>query len=259
MKIRNFLAASHLAALAYGLTASLASAQAIDLQVGGAAVVTPKYEGSKEYEVTGFPIIAPAGGGEDGMVQFRGLDDIRLRLLNHSGFEAGALGGYRFGRDEDDADRLNGLGDVDGGLVVGAYAAYDAGIFKPFLSYHHQVTGENGALLRMGAETRIPLGHLMLTAIAGATYADSDYMDAYFTVTPAQSLASGLGAFEAESGFKDVYLSLGTDIPLTDVWSLKLGGRYTHLIGDASDSPIVETESQFSGIAGLTYRFGISR
>lgn len=239
-----------------------ASAQSFDLQVGGAAVVAPKYEGSKEYEVRGFPIIGPAGNGDgNGRVQFRGLDDIRFRLLDAQGFEAGALGGYRFGRDEDDADRLNGLGDVDGGLVVGGYAAYNFGAFKPFVSYHHQVTGdEAGGLLRAGAETRFPLtGNINVTAIAGMTFADSDYMESYFTVTPLQSAASGLSVFEADSGMKDVYLSLGTDIPVTDDWSLKLGARYTHLLGDAADSPIVETSSQFSGIVGLTYRFGLGR
>lgn len=237
-------------------------AQAIDLQVGGAAVVTPKYEGSKDYEVRGFPIIAPAGDGSDGgRVQFRGLDDVRFRVIDLYGFEAGPLGGYRFGRDEHDADRLQGLGDVDGGLVAGAYAAYDFGGFKPFVSYHHQVTGDDaGGVLRAGAEVRLPVANnVTLLAIGGATYANSDYMDAYFTVSPAQSAASGLAAFDASSGIKDVYLSLGTDIPLTDVWSLKAGARYSHLLGDAADSPIVETEHQFSGVLGLTYRFSLAR
>lgn len=225
-------------------------------------MVSPKYEGSKQYEVRGFPIIAPAGTGGDGMVQFRGLDDVRFRLLQNSGIEAGLLGGYRFGRDEDDADRLDGLGDVDGGLVAGAFVAYDMGFMKPFVSYHHQVTGDDGALLRFGAETRMPVLHnIALTAIAGATYADAGYMDNYFSISAAQAAAStaGLSAYEADAGIKDVYLSLGTDIPLTDAWSLKLGGRYAHLLGDAADSPIVETEHQFSAIAGITYRFGFDR
>lgn len=244
--------------------ADVASAQTLDLQVGGAATVGPKYEGSKEYEVRGFPIIAPAGtpGGADaGFVQFRGIDDIRFRALHSNGFELGPLAGYRFGRDEDDAVRLTGLGDVDGGVVVGAYAAYDFGFLKPFLSYHHQVTGDDsGGLIRFGAEKRWMIASgAALTAIAGASYASDDYMDAYFTVTAAQSAASGLAAFDADAGVKDVYLSLGADIPLTDVWSLKLGAKYAHLLGDTRDSPIVETDHQFTGMAGVTYRFSMSR
>lgn len=262
MKSFKALAASA-AVLSFTAAVSTAMAEPFDMQVGGAAVVKPKYEGSKDYEVTGFPIIAPAGVGDNnGFVQFRGLDDVRFRLFNPGGFEAGVLGGYRFGRDEDDADRLDGLGDVDGGLVVGGYAAYNFGFVKPFISYHHQVTGEDGALMRLGAETRIPLsGGITLLAIAGTTYANDDYMDAYFSVTPGQAAAStaGLGVYDADAGFKDIYLSLGTDIPLTPEWSLKVAGQYSHLIGDAADSPIVETSNQFTGLLGLTYRFSIDR
>jgi MipA family protein len=261
-RIPYVLAAAFLAA---GFTgADLASAQSLDLQVGGAATVGPKYEGSKEYEVRGFPIIAPAGtpGAEDsGFVQFRGIDDIRFRALHSNGFEFGPLAGYRFGRDEDDADRLTGLGDVDGGVVVGAYAAYDFGFLKPFLSYHHQVTGDDsGGLIRFGAEKRWMIANgAALTAVAGASYASDDYMVAYFSVTPAQSAASGLAAFDADAGIKDVYIGLGADIPLTEVWSLKLGTKYTHLLGDTRESPIVETEHQFTGMVGVTYRFSMPR
>ncbi len=267
--MRRLLSSSAILAIAtLAIVSSVGTSRAvdaIDLQVGGAAVVAPKYEGSKEYEVRGFPIIAPAdtSDSDDGLIQFRGVDDLRLRAIQFNGFEAGPLAGYRFSRDEDDADRLEGLGDVDGGLVIGAYAAYNFGGLKPFVSYHYGVTGDDtGGLLRFGAETRIPMaGAIALTVIGGATYADSDYMESYFGVSAAQSTASTalLGIYDAEAGIKDVYLGLSTDIPLSDVWSLKLGGKYTHLLSDASDSPIVETDSQFSALVGLTYRFSIDR
>lgn len=233
----------------------------LQLQAGGAAIVKPKYEGSRDYEVVGAPIVAPAGGAGNGIVQFKGVDDLRFKLLDTGGFEAGPLAGYRFDREEDDADRLRGLGDVDGGLVVGGYLAYRIGAVSPFVSYHHQVTGDDtGGIARVGVEARVPLaGAMQVTANAGATWADDDYMQSFFGVTAAQSLSSGLARFDAEAGFKDVFLGLSTDVPLTDRWSLKLSGRFAHLIGDASDSPIVESESQWQGLVGVTYRFSISR
>jgi outer membrane scaffolding protein for murein synthesis (MipA/OmpV family) len=253
-----------LGAALIGASASAAFAGGLpsDWQVGGAAVVTPKYEGSKEYEVIGFPIVAPAGSlssTEFGAVQFRGLDDIRLRVFQYQGFEFGPLAGYHLGRDEDDGDLLDGIGDVDGGLVLGAYTAYDFGGIKPFVSYHHIVTGDvDGGYFRFGAESKIPVaGTTGVTLVAGATYASGAYMDEYFSISAAQSAASvaGLAMYEADAGIKDLYIGAGTDIPLTDVWSLKLAAQYTHLLGDASDSPIVETDSQFTGLVGLTYRF----
>lgn len=265
----SFRSSTALAAVVFAASVpalAFADSSRLDLQAGGAVAITPKYEGSKDYEARGFPIIAPAenaGDPDTGVVQFRGVDDIRFRALNFNGFEAGPLAGYRFGRDQDDAFRLLGLGDVDGGLVVGAYAAYNFGAFKPFVSYHHQVTGDDsGGLVRFGAETRMPVAMgVALTVVAGASYATEDFADTYFSVTNAQAAASvaGLTAYDADAGVKDVYLSVGTDVPLTDLWSLKLGARYSHLLGDVADSPIVETEHQFQGVVGLTYRFSIDR
>jgi MipA family protein len=232
-----------------------------DWQVGGFVFVAPKYEGAKDYEVRGAPFIAPAGLGETSRVQFRGPDDLRFRVLEFNGFEAGPLVGWRFDRDDNDAARLRGLGDVDGGFVAGGYAAYNLGPLKPFVSYHHQLSGDDtGGLIRFGAEARVPLTPgLSVLATAGASYADDDYMDAYFSVTPGQSAASvaGLAVYDAEASIKDVYFGLTTDVPLSDVWTLKLSGRYSRLVGDAADSPIVEDENQFFGGLGLSYRFNI--
>ncbi len=233
-----------------------------DWQVGGFVFVAPKYEGAKDYEVRGAPFIAPTGlDDERSRVQFRGPDDLRFRALEFSGFEVGPLVGWRFDRDDNDAARLRGLGDVDGGLVAGAYAAYHLGPLMPFVSYHHQVTGDDtGGLIRFGAETRVPFASgIAVLATAGASYADDEYMDAYFSVTAAQSAASlaNLDAYDAEAGIKDVYFGLTTDVPLSKDWTLKLSGRYSRLVGDASDSPIVEDENQFFGGLGLSYRFNV--
>ncbi len=233
----------------------------LNLQAGGIVVVRPKYEGSDQYEVTGAPIVAPAGYSDGGLVQFKGIDDVRFRLLNLNGFEAGPVAGYRFGRDEDDADRLTGLGDVDGGLILGGFAAYRVGPFAAFASYGHQVGGDDtGGQLRFGGESRFMLSPVLaVTATIGATWADDDYMGSYFGVTAAQSARSGLAAYDADAGVKDVYFGLASDVALDDRWTLKLTGRYSRLIGDAADSPIVESEDQFMGGLGLTYKFSIPR
>lgn len=228
------------------------------IQIGGVVIVTPKYEGSSDYRVIGAPIVAPAFMNSNGAFQFKGIDDIRLRVFQHGGFEAGPLAGWRFGRDEEDGSRLRGLGDVDGGLVVGGYMAYQIGILKPFLSYHHQVTGDDGGgVLRFGSEAKFDLGRgAELIGTVGASYADANYMDAYFSVTPAQAAvsAAGLQAFDADAGIKDVFFGLAATMPLSELWTLRLNAKYTRLVGDAADSSVVESENQFTGGLGLTYR-----
>lgn len=235
--------------------------QGITLEVGGIGLMAPKYEGSKSYEFLGAPIIFPSSIGpmttRESTLQFKGIDDLRFRLLNQGGFEAGPLAGYRFGRDDEDDVRLRGLGDIGGGLVLGGYFGYRIGTIFPFVSYHHQVTGDaTGALVRFGLESKTLVNPAMLiTATIGSTWASNDYMDHFFSVTPTQSARSGLGRFDAEAGFKDMYFSVSSDIALDQRWTLKLLGRYSHLIGDAADSPISETQSQFFAGVGLTYKF----
>jgi outer membrane scaffolding protein for murein synthesis (MipA/OmpV family) len=245
-----------------GATGSAAQGLGIDFsqwQIGGMVVVAPKYEGSKSYDALGFPLLIPGGMEEGGRFSVKGIDDVRFRLLSLYGFEVGPVAGYRFGRDESDGDRLTGLGDIDGGLVLGGYVGYRAGTFLASASYGHQVTGDDdaGALLRFGIENKYRLSRsLTVTPGLGATWADGDYMSTYFGVPTAKATATRSG-FDADAGFKDVNMSLSADLALDDRWTLKMMGKYSRLIGDAADSPVVETENQFFGGLGLTYRFSV--
>ena len=173
---------------------------------------------------------------------------------------AGPLLGYQFGRKEDDGDRLIGLGDIDGGVVVGAFAGLK--LFPTLIfgaSYHRTVSGNvDGGRLRFGLEYEQPVsGALAFYGKAGATNADGDYMSSYFGVSTIQSNASAanLASFDASSGIKDVYVGAGVKYKLSERWSVKLNGRYCRLVGDAADSPVIETEDLFSGTASVTYKF----
>jgi len=228
-------------------------------QVGGFVYVSPSYEGGKSYEVVGFPFAAPAGFGDDGALQVKAMDDIRFRLIRTGAFEFGPLAGYRFGRDESDAARLVGMGDVDGGFVVGAFGTYRAGPFAASVSYHHQATGDDtGGLIRFGLEHSHRLSPaLRITTGVGTNYATEDYMTQFFGVSVAQNIASGLPVYNASAGFKDIFAGVTASLDLNDRWTLMLIGRYSRLIGDAADSPVIETENQFYGGLGFSYKFDL--
>jgi outer membrane scaffolding protein for murein synthesis (MipA/OmpV family) len=230
------------------------------LKVGAIAVIKPKYEGSDEYDIYGFPYLFPTFSGAPGFfsrIDARGLDDVRFRLIERDGFVAGPLAGYNLGRDEDDGDLLEGLGDVDGGVVAGGFVGYRLGPVLLDASFHNTFGDDGGYLIRLGAEIERPLRErLLLTARFGATYADDEYMDNYFGVSGS---AIGLPDFDADGGFKDIYVELGLKAEIDERWSARTTLRYSHLIGDAADSPIVESEDQFQGLIGVTYKFGLER
>ncbi|RTL72616.1 MAG: MipA/OmpV family protein [Hyphomicrobiales bacterium] len=229
-------------------------------QIGAGVVVVPKFEGAKTYQAVPFPFIAPSGLNQGtGFVQVRGLDDFRLRFFKSNGFEAGLVTGYRLGRDSSDSSKLAGFNDINGGLVLGGYAGYRAGPLFFSASYHHQVTGDDtGGVVRLLAEHTSRLDRsTTLTATVATNIASKDYMQTYFGVTPAQ--AGLLPVYSASAGFKDVSASLTAAVELDPKWTLYMTGKYTRLVGDAADSPVIDTPNQFFAGAGLTYKFDWGR
>ena len=252
------------------------------LLLGGGVGFQPLYEGSDEYRAVGFPIIAPSFGDTDGprRFEFRSLDDVRIHVLRFGGLSLGPVLGYRFGRDEDDAARLRGLGDVDNGVVAGGFVAYDF-VDEPdtrlglALAASTQVTGDDFGRssfgtpnFRVGTDYGVEIDlsasyertlsdRLRLSARLGTTFADGDYMQTYFGVTPAQAANSvaGLPAFDADSGIKDVYVNVGTTFNLTENFELRASLGYQRLLGDAANSPVTMDANQFTGALGAAYRF----
>lgn len=236
---------------------------------GGLAFIGPVYEGSDKYRVTGFPLIYPKfysdnqdGPGLGDRLTLRSADDVRFAVLQHNGFEIGPVAGYNFGRDEDDADLLRGLGDVDDGLVLGGYAGYN---FEPFFvdaAYVRQITGESDAgyqvKIAAGAESRLT-ERLDLTTTVSTTYASDDYMDTYFAISPTQSANSGLNRYEADGGFKSVGLDVALKFQVNERAALTSSAGYSRLVGDAADSPVTASRDQFRGGIGFTYIFGRAR
>jgi MipA family protein len=209
--------------------------------VGAGAIYKPKFEGSSEYEFSAIPFISatfydritidPSG--------------VTLKAYEKGPFSFEAKVGYDVGREEDDADRLRGLGDIDAGVTVGGKATYDLGPADVFLSVDQTLGGSDGLLATAGISAERPVSAKVLVgAEASVTYADDNYMQAFFGVNAGQSARSGLAAFDAEAGIKSVELSLSATYLLTDHWVVKAKQTVGLLTGDAADSPIVEEDVQ---------------
>lgn len=252
------------------------------LLLGGGVGFQPLYEGSDEYRAVGFPIIAPSFGQSDGprRFEFRSLDDVRVHALYFDRLSVGPLLGYRFGREEGDATILQGLGDIDDGLVVGGFVSYDV-VATPdmrlgvALAVSGQITGDDfgdsdfgAADFRVGTDYGVEVDlsvayeqtvsdRLRLTGKLGTTYASGDFMQTYFGISPAQAANSvaGLSAFDADEGIKDVYVNASATYDVTRNFELRASLGYQRLLGDAEDSPVTLDADQFSGALGAAYRF----
>ena len=92
--------------------------------------------------------------------------------------------------------------------------------------------------------------------------ADSRYERAYFAVTPAASLASGLPTYRPRGSIYGVAAASGLSVQLDSRWGLFGYARYERLVGDAARSPIVRqfgSRDQLSAGLGLSYIFTFKR
>lgn len=89
-------------------------------------------------------------------------------------------------------------------------------------------------------------------------WADEEYQQAYFGVTPTMAVASGLPAFDADSGLRGVGAATSLIYQFSPDWGIQAYGRYERLVGDAGRSPLIRTygsRDQFSAGLALSYTF----
>ncbi len=232
------------------------------VSLGAGTLFKPDYEGSDEYEADPLPDIS---------VSYRDIVFLRGTTLsaNLLTFDAlrpegviqvGPMVRYRFGRDQDDNDALRGLGDVDGSVEAGVFARFRVGPWSTGLNLVQDIAGgHEGMLGEAFVAHDVPLSDRLRANLRGSvSWADDDYMQSYFGISSAQAARSGRAPFDADSGFKDIGLTLGLEYELSADWGV--GGRigYSRLLNDAADSPLVDGDgsaNQFTAGVSLSYRF----
>jgi outer membrane scaffolding protein for murein synthesis (MipA/OmpV family) len=259
------IGAAHAADMAYETPpaapeeAALDNARSWAASIGVGALVAPEYEGSDKFKVSPIPLIDlrwKTGWVFADELFISTEKGIGANLFTYGGFKLGAAGNYDFGRDEDDGDRLRGLGDIDGGATAAVFASQSFGAFEVNAEFKHYFEGTEGNTVTVGAAYGFLLTEKWGAKLqASAQWADSDYMQGYFGVSSPQAARSGLAQYDAGSGFKSIDISAAGNYQFTEKWSLThvLGAKF--LVGDAKDSPIVEQEVQPYAVLGVSYKF----
>lgn len=228
------------------------------------AVAVPDYEGSEDYEAA--PLIAAKLGYDTYYLEIQGLE-LRANLSPLSRWEFGPIVGLRGGRDDVKNDRVDALRDIGDSVEVGAFISvslYELVHPSDEMAFGVDVkTGTSddvkGTTVSFGPTYSFsPLDRLRIGLGVSATFADGDYADTYFGIDAADSLRSGLAAYDPDGGLKDIGLSLDVSYQFTEHWGVTGFAGYTRLVGDAADSPIVDDEGEAGqGIVGLgvVYQF----
>lgn len=234
---------------------SAASAQEVlapglEFELGAGVLTAPTYEGSKDYKVSPFPLF------NFGYLATR--NGFTLGGGDGQGLSARPSFRYLGPREASDHSELTGLKDTDAALELGAGVAYTMGAASAFTDIRYGVTGHNGFVGEFGADYVMrPEANTTITVGPRVSWASGNYMEEYFSVSAAESGASGLNQFDADAGFKSIGLEASVRHDFNENWAVETGAGYNRLVGDAADSPITDmgSKDQFSGKIGIVRKF----
>lgn len=236
-----------------GAAGSAPAAPDWSIRLGAGVGAVPRYPGARDYRVVPLPDVDITYrntvflSGRDGF----GIYAYRDRLIT-----LGASIWMRGGRDEDDGDRLRGLGDIDTAAQARVFGRLAIGRARLGATLARDLGGSDGFTVDLNLSTDFrPFERLTISPGIGTTIGDNRYTQAWFGVTPAQAARSTLPAFDAGAGFVSVTGFVRANYALTDHWSVGSMVAVQRLLGDAADSPITERRTSPTGFLSLSYRF----
>lgn len=246
------------ALLERGETIGVPTPPAWALTLGALGGIRPDYQGSDDYTGFGAPLVD---------LRYRDIfflssrDGIGVSVFRSNGFAVGPLLRYRFGRDQDDNDALKGLGDVGGTVEGGAFVRWQNGGWVVNVNAAQGLNG--GGNRGFSAYASVGYGgrfaeRWSYSVGPNVTWADSQFMQAYFGVTPDQAVTSGYRPYSPGSGVKDVGLAGTLTWRFAERAAATALVEVSQLLDGAADSPIVDQKGSatqaFFGL-GLSYRF----
>ncbi len=244
-------------------TSAVAVANNADLiiELGVGISTQPAYEGSDDYQVSGYPIVGLQ------YLSIPGLFDIGSPEEKRGGLRLSPSFRFVDKRNADEYPELDGTLPLDRSYQLGLRAGYEFPIYD---TLNVEIYGEGRYAFNEGEGFVGGAGFDLISRPTEqwefklgprTTFADSNYMSTYFSVRPIESIGSRgrLAAFDADGGFKSVGVAASARYEFRPDWFLNANAAYERMVGDAADSPIVKvgSENQFFAGIGLSKRFSI--
>lgn len=234
--------------------------QDFQVTLGAGVGFGPEYPGSGDLDVLPLPVIDIEWRRGIFLSSRRGLG---LVLFDDDRFRVTTQFTYDFGRDEDDGGLAEQLDEIDPSIEFGARAHLRLGRFAggQWLldgGIRQDISdGHGGFVIDGGLSYNVNVTENFFWSFTGSTaYVSDSYNDAYFGVSATEAARTTIGAFDAEGGFNSVSLGTTASLFLDRNWAISGIGTVSRLLGDASDSPVSEEDTQIFLGSVVTYSFG---
>ncbi len=249
-------------ALLIGLPIAQADAQLagkVKVRAGIGVKTRPDYLGADNNSIAPFPHFAVAFGDQPFGVGAPD-DSFGIKLIHTGGFSAGPVARLRRGRNDSDVGAP--VGDVGRTVELGGYLQQYLGQSVRLRGELRKgIGGHEGIVGSIGADYVARDGdNYVFTIGPRVHFSDSKFQRAFFGVSPAAALASGLDPYRPGGGIHSVGAIAGADYQIGGGWGLFGFARYDRLVGDARKSPIIRqfgSPDQFSAGVGISRSFTI--
>lgn len=228
------------------------------LTVGASGIVAPNFEGGKKYLFSASPMISLGKAGNPVRFSSRN-DNISLGLFDNGAVRAGVAGKFLWGRDNDD-DALRGLDPVRWGGEIGGFAEfYPTDWLRVRGEVRQGIRSHHGVVVDVAADAFYDVTpEIRVSGGPRVSFASASYFDAYYGVNAAESVASGLAAYDPGGGVKSAGVGGAITWKVSDPITTSLFGEYSRLVGPAAGSSLVKQrgdKDQFMFGLSATYRF----
>lgn len=234
------------------------------LSLGAAAVYRPEFKGSKDFELSPLPYVGLRYGQGDYYVALEG-GALRANVLPGGFMEFGPMASYERGRNDDIENRVvRRLGEIDAAVNAGVFARKRFDVAGGALGISAEVLTDTGKVHK-GVFATVGLDYdrdltdrWSVGANLSTTWANEKYSQAYYGVSAAGAVASGLSPYTAKAGIENVEVGASLRYRLSDRWSALTHASYSRLVDSAADSSIVSREGsadQGQLVFALLYSF----
>ena len=208
--------------------------------IGAGVRLQPSYEGSDRFSIAYRPIIS---FGRAGAVRWWSAEDdaISLGVVNGGNWRAGAGASLVMARSGKDDRRLNGLQKVPFGVEIGGFGEYyPTSWLRARVDLRHAIRGHRGLVseLKLDAFTD-PNAQWSFGAGPRMTIVNTRYVDSYFSVSPAEAIATGYPVYAGKGGVNTVGAIAQGSYRWTPALKSTAYVKYDYMVGGASRAPVV--------------------
>jgi MipA family protein len=247
-------AAFALAQCAWGDDATAQPDSPWKISIGPGFYLAPEYPGARHLKLYPFPSLD---------ISYRdrffsqGPDVLGVNVIASDHYHVGASLSFDFqSRTVSDDSHLHGLSNVDDGPKLRLFADYTLWAFTGAVAVYQDISGHGqGTTASADLYASLPLTGWLFSIGPGLTWANAVYTQTLFGVTPQQSAASGLPAYQTGAGIRDVHMTFYATHDFSKHWVGSVNATLGRLVRYAGGSPITEQRRELTMFAGLNYRF----